>query len=299
MSRTTSAVTMDDIQSLRPRRLPAQAEDAVPFPVTRIRDIKDLDETARWLVDGIWPTEGVGVLAGSPKTGKTWLAVELGIAVASGRPFLGQFGVRKAGSVLMFGAEDRAADLKARASGICKARNQDLDALAFDLIEVASLSIDHPTEFARLRATVRKVRPALVILDPFVRLFRGSENDAGAVSSVLGRLRALQRECAVAMLVVHHVRKRDAVEASAASIRGSGDFHAWADTSITLGRRRGGVIRANVEHRSSRSPEPLFFRLPPEGDAYLEVVNEQVDGGLDAEGNRADDKARALAFIRE
>ncbi len=292
MSRT-SVVTIDDIPGLR-QSMTKRAEEVAPFPVTRIRDVEDMDEAGRWLVDDIWPTEGVGLLAGSPKTGKTWVALELGIAVASGKPFLGSYPVPKAGPVLMFGAEDRPGDLKARVVGICNARAVEIDALAFDLIDIPSLTLDRPAEFARLQATVKKERPALVILDPFVRLFRGSENDAGAVSRVLGQLRALQREFAVAVLVVHHVRKH-AVQGGAENIRGSGDFHAWADSSIVLRRRGQNVADVKIEHRRTRSPEPFRVALAGEGDVHLEVVASAENNGQVV----ADERTRALSFIRE
>jgi hypothetical protein len=41
-------------------------------------------EAGRWLVDGLLGSEGVAVIGGDPKLGKSWLVSHLAVAVASG-----------------------------------------------------------------------------------------------------------------------------------------------------------------------------------------------------------------------
>ncbi len=50
-------------------------------------------EQPLWLVDGLWGDGAVGVIGGAPKSCKTWLALEIAVAVASGRPCLDRFEV--------------------------------------------------------------------------------------------------------------------------------------------------------------------------------------------------------------
>jgi hypothetical protein len=51
-------------------------------------------------------------------------------------------------------------------------------------------------------------------------------------------LRALQRECRVAIALVHHVRKNGSPRGQdGQSLRGSGDLHAWGDSNLYLRRR--------------------------------------------------------------
>ena len=61
---------------------------------------------SRWLVQPLWSTGAVGIIGGAPKSCKTWLALELAVAVASGKPCLGRFPVPTAGPALVFAAED-------------------------------------------------------------------------------------------------------------------------------------------------------------------------------------------------
>jgi hypothetical protein len=42
-----------------------------------------------WLVDGVIPGEGLTLLAGAPKVGKSWLTLQLALAVSSGGDFWG------------------------------------------------------------------------------------------------------------------------------------------------------------------------------------------------------------------
>jgi hypothetical protein len=125
-----------------------------------------------------------------------------------------------------------------------------------------------------LTRTVRRAAPRLLVLDPFVRLHRVDENDAGQVSAVLGYLRALQRDLDVAVLVVHHARKNGGAGGQAGqSLRGSGDLHAWGDSNLYL-RRQQAALTLTIEHRAAAAPEPLTLRLVATagGDAHLAAV---------------------------
>lgn len=66
----------------------------------------------RWVVPGLLP-EGVTLLAGKPKLGKSWLALGLGMAVASGGVALGTKQV-ECGDVLYLALEDNPRRLQGR-----------------------------------------------------------------------------------------------------------------------------------------------------------------------------------------
>ncbi len=68
----------------------------------------------RWLVQDLWAEEGVGIVGGNPKCGKTWLAMDLALSVASGTAALERYPVVKPGPALIFAAEDRPPMVRAR-----------------------------------------------------------------------------------------------------------------------------------------------------------------------------------------
>ncbi len=242
-----------------------------PFEVVRVAHINPSTERAAWLVDGLWADQAVGFIAGTPKSCKTWLSLELAVAVASGRPCLGRFPVRRPGPVLVYAAEDAAIAIRKRVEGIAKARQLPLERLAVGLITEPGLRLDHDDHRERLDATLAKIRPRLLVLDPLVRLHHGDENSAGDVSRMLGFLRQLQREHELAIALVHHVRKSSAAEPGQA-LRGSGDLHAWSDSSLFLLKRKG-RLELHAEHRSQRAPEPLELELR-EDPLHLAVVSD-------------------------
>jgi hypothetical protein len=247
----------------------AEHDDALP--VVRAADITDADRKPRWLVESLWSRAGVGILGGAPKCCKSWLALELALSVASGQPCLGVFDVADPGSVLMYMAEDAAPVVKARLSGICRHRGLSLGDQEIHLITAPALRLDRAQDQTRLRDAVACYAPRLLVLDPFVRLHRIDENDAGQVSVLLGYLRELQRTHDVAIVVVHHARKNGSGGQAGQSLRGSGDFFAWADSLLYLRRQRGQLL-LSVEHRAAPAPEPLALVLAGEDDVHLEIA---------------------------
>jgi AAA domain len=245
--------------------------DLLPF--VRAAHLDDVDRADAWLVHSLWGRAAVGILGGAPKCCKSWLALELSVSVASGKPCLGRFAVEDPGAVMLYMAEDSAAVVKARLQGLCWHRGLGLDSLPIDVITAPSVRIDRDRDQDRLTRTVRRVAPRLLVLDPFVRLHRIDENDAGQVSAVLGYLRALQRDLDVAVLVVHHARKNGSGTQAGQNLRGSGDLHAWGDSNLYL-RRHQGSLTLSIEHRAAEAPEPCTLRLVPtrDGDAYLDLV---------------------------
>jgi RecA-family ATPase len=254
-----------------------RAPDDDPLTVVRASDLDDGDTLARWLVDTLWARAAVGILGGAPKCCKSWLALDLAVSVASGTACLGAFDVDDPGPVLLYMAEDAAPVVKARLSGICRARQLDLATVPIHVITVPVLRLDRGRDQARLRDAVRRHAPRLLVLDPFVRLHRIDENDAGEVSALLGYLRTLQRQHDVAVLVVHHARKNSGGGAQAGqSLRGSGDFHAWGDSNLYVRRQKDALV-LTIEHRAAAAPEPLRLQLVAGDDVDVHLAVDASD----------------------
>ncbi len=246
------------------------AREVDPLPVACAADVEPEVARPRWLVDGLWTAEGVGVVGGAPKCCKTWLALDLAVSIASGTDALGRFPVASPGPVLLYGAEDAAVRLRERLDGICAARCLVLRELDVRLILAPSLRLDTERDLARLRRTLAEHRPRMLLLDPLVRLHRIDENSAGEMSALLGELRTLEREHALALVLVHHLRKNGGGQDGQA-LRGSGDLHAWGDSNLYL-RRRDRQLRLTIEHRSAPAPEPCALELATDPAPHLRVV---------------------------
>ena len=161
----------------------------------------------RWLVTDLWAEQAVGILGGEPKTCKSFMALELAVAVAAGTPCLRRFAVSCPGRVLLYAAEDAAAVVRQRLDGICATAGVALRDLDIQVITAPTLRLDLSADRASLTHTVAALTPRLLILDPFVRLHRVDENSSGEVAPLLAYLRELQRRHQLAVVVVHHARK--------------------------------------------------------------------------------------------
>jgi RecA-family ATPase len=83
----------------------------------------------RWLIEDLWGARAVGIVGGEPKCGKSFLALDVAVAVASGAPCLRRFRPAQTGRVLLFAAEDALHLVRSRLAGIARAAGVALDRL--------------------------------------------------------------------------------------------------------------------------------------------------------------------------
>lgn len=242
--------------------------------------VSDLDEEKKdpdWLIEGLWLDGGVGIIGGEPKSYKTFAALSLAVATASGRSCFGRYDVKRQGPVLVYAAEDSLAMVADRIIGLAHGMNASFKELDIHLIAEARLRIDTEVDRQRLEETISNLRPVLLILDPFVRLHGIDENSSGEVAKLLSWLRHLQRHYSINVAMVHHARKRAGKERPGQSLRGSSELHAWGDSNIYL--RRGTddepYVEMTIEHRAA----------PSEGNLRLQFIDSErgpylaYDGG--------------------
>ena len=233
------------------------------FPTRAPAELEQRASQHRWLVDALWSEQGVGIVGGEPKCGKSMLALDLAVAVAAGVPCLRHFAAAPQGPVLLFAAEDAGHIVRTRLEGICHAAGASFRDLAIAVIDVPTLRLDHDQDRQRLLQTVERIGPRLLVLDPLVRLHGIDENAVAEVAPILGFLRTIQRRFQTAVLLVHHARKGGAARPGQA-LRGSSELHAWGDSNLYLRRRKRAIIMT-VEHRAAPGIEHIEVELADHG----------------------------------
>ena len=247
------------------------------LPVERACDLAVMPDEEKWLIEELWAEQAVGILGGEPKCCKSFLALDMAVSVASGSPCLRQFAVSRTGPVLLFPAEDSLSVVRERLEGICKAAGVRIEELPIYVITAPRLLLDVPQDRQRLRATVKAIRPALLVLDPFIRLHRADENASKEVAPLLGYLRELQREFAAAVVLVHHARKGSGKGRPGQALRGSSDLHGWGDSNLYL-RRKAQGLSLSIEQRAAPSGGHVPLALAEtQGGLALTVVDEATD----------------------
>jgi hypothetical protein len=265
-----------------------------PLPVVRVDQIPLEENAPRWLVDHLWGDSSVGVIGGAPKCSKTWLGLDLALSVATGTACLGRYAVPRPGPVLVYLAEDALAVVRERIQGMARHRGLELAGVEIHVITASSLRLDRELHQNRLLATVKRLRPRLLLLDPLVRLHRVDENDAGKVAELLAYFRLLQRRLDLSVILVHHMRKNAAGTAAAGQgLRGSSDLHAFGDSNLYLRRVRDRLVLLS-EHRAAAASPAVTLQLVATDAAttHLEVV---ATASADRQGNLPEQVLTCLA----
>ena len=244
------------------------------LPIAGPAEITPTPKEHCWLVRGLWGRSAVGVLGGSPKCGKSWLGLDMAVSVSSATACLDSLRVDCPGLALIYLAEDSPAMVRSRIESICAHRDLELASLDLKLITAPALRLDLVHDQSRLTATVDKLQPRLLLLDPLIRLHRLDENSSSEISGLLGFLRELQRSYDLAVILVHHTSKKHRSNPGMA-LRGSSDIHAFGDSYLYLAKKVD-KLTLTIEHRAAACPDPLTLQLVsrPDGSAtHLEVVS--------------------------
>jgi len=190
-----------------------------------------------WIVPGLL-AEGLTLIAGKSKAGKSWLMLALALTSAAGEGLaLGRFPINAA-EVLYLSLEDDARRLQARVRVL-------LDGQPVPPRFEYALRW-HPLTaggFAQLESYLaRKPETRLVVIDTLakVRLPDSGQNSNLYLEEyqLMGRLQSLALEHHLALVVIHHLRKLKA-EDPFDEIAGSTGLAGAADTLIVLDRKRG------------------------------------------------------------
>lgn len=170
-----------------------------------------------FLVDRWIPRGCVTSLYGAGGTGKSFLAMMLGMSVAAGRPWLGY--PCQQSTVLGIMCEDDDDELKRRRNKIARSlgiKREELDGRLFLTARVGlnNILMEFPqgigrrTElFEQVIAEAMRINAGLVILDNAAQLFGGNEVDRAQVTAFMNAAANIAREIDGAVLLLGHPPK--------------------------------------------------------------------------------------------
>ena len=179
--------------------------------------------------------EGLTLLAGAPKIGKSWMALNLGVAIASGRPAFGSIPVEQ-GDVLYLALEDNPRRLKRRLLHMGVTSPPDRLTFCTEWPDLDSGCLD---EISAWIGTVEK--PTLIVVDVLAKVrpdASGKDSAYEADYRTLTGLQVLAGQHGLAIVVVHHTRKMEA-EDPFDSVSGTRGLTGAADTVLVLKRDSG------------------------------------------------------------
>ena len=188
------------------------------------------------IVKGLIREQGLTFLAGEEGGGKSLLAMNLGISVATGAPTFLDFDIVKHGTVLYLNNELPFSEFVNRFHRMRKMLRCQQTAMIgrFIVPEVIPVFADFWGDLLRIIATEK---PILVILDCLYWAHDRKENDSSEMKDLMRSFVELRDRYALSLLVVHHTKKGVRYEnMHNDNMRGSMVFSASSDTVLQLRR---------------------------------------------------------------
>ncbi len=186
-----------------------------------------------WLVPDILQQAGLAILAGRPKMGKSFLALQLAIAIGSGGHFLGH--VLPQRHVVYLALEDSPRRLQERCRTVGATTATDVN------FETSWRPLNGEG-LADLERRIEETRPGLVVVDTIARACSGRMdwNDTAQTVAVLGPLQEMALRHDMCVLLIDHHRKPNGSSADVIDdVLGSTGKVGTIDTALGLYRKRG------------------------------------------------------------
>jgi len=191
-----------------------------------------------YVVEG-YVAEGLTILAGRPKLGKSWLALGFCVAVATGGEVLGA-GCEQ-GDTLYLALEDNRRRLKDRLEVVLSPPSMRPNMSRLTLqTRSAKIGTGLIEELERWRTSVAE--PRLIVIDTLSMVRPAKRNNQDAYAADYEAISPLQQyasEHRIALVVVHHVRKAEA-EDPLEAVSGTNGLTGAADTTLVLTRTSDG-----------------------------------------------------------
>ena len=242
---------------------------------------------------------GTGVLfGGQPNVGKSWMVMDMAVAVSTGRPWLDSFATDR-GGVLMIDEEGTEYGQYERFQMLFDGR----DIAPFDVpLHVAigsGIRLDTDVGVTRIRRMLERYKPRIVVLDSLVRLHSGDENSAKSMANFFEITKKLMRTYETTFCFTHHVRKPSIESLDPGDLlRGTSEIRAWPDTIFvaTPGDSSQEIIMHHVKSRYGKRMAPFRVLMQIDDETGRAVI---VHGGDVEEDNPITSQNRILRCIND
>jgi hypothetical protein len=244
------------------------------------------------IIEGMLREKEIAAIVASPKSCKTWIAMDLALAVAAGRPFLRRETVRK--RVLYIDYELKAGTLLSRISKLSPVKPVGLSHLCLR----GQVALPNKED---LKDLIRNGDYGLVIIDSLYKTgWLSEENSNDSTTRELNGLQEVARETGAAIVVIDHTAKGGGAERSVVdSARGASSKGGFFDDLFLLREAKNKPADEGVFVEM----DTVFRDLPPlkkrllirvhwegETEAKVELV-EEIDKNS---SNRNMDAVRSL-----
>jgi hypothetical protein len=222
--------------------------------------------------------------------GKTQLIIAERLALATGRPLLGE--TTKRCKVWYYNGEDPGDELDRRFLATCLhygINARDIEGWLFvdsgrDMPiviareERAGLVIAYPVVEGVI-AAIKENGIDVFTVDPFVSSHEVSENDNAKINAVARQWAAIAEQCNCAVELVHHVRKTGGAEITVEDARGASALHDAARSMRALNRmsedeaKKAGIDNPRLYFRTDDAGNKISMKPPASGATWFKLAS--------------------------
>lgn len=247
----------------------------------------------KYIIPG-YIAEGLTLLAGKPKLGKSWLCLDIALAVSSGGICLGNVQCEQ-GDVLYLALEDNMRRLQSRLHKLWTYENLSGQQVPESLFFATEWKRANEGGIDDIRAWIDDHPAARLVIVDVLAMFKATskgreqtlyEADYGALKD----LQSLAMETGVAIVVVHHTRKSAAESDPFEKVSGTLGLSGAADTTAILDKDQNGcTLYARGRDIEEVETAVMFDRLTCRWSAM----------GRAADVRRTDERSEILSVLTE
>jgi hypothetical protein len=218
-----------------------------------------------YLVKGILPRVGLGVVWGAPKTGKSFWTFDLAMHVACGRTYRGH-NVRKGAVVYL--ALEGSYGFAGRVEAWRMRYLPPKDTPFYLIDEAVNLVADATALIAAIRSQLPQ-NPVLVVVDTLNRSLAGSENDDEDMGKYIKAADAIRTAFGCLVLLIHHCG------VAGNRPRGHTSLSGADDVQIAVTKDKDGIVRSTVEFMKDGASGAAFA-----SELQVAELGNDTDGDL-------------------
>ena len=257
-----------------------KVKQVVPFfvpPSEIMRGQPDVE----WIVPGVIHKGGKGLVVAAPKAGKSLMAVDLAVALASQQSWLGQPCLSRRIKTAVVSREDGPGMTKRRVGQLAEARNVDMATLdkwlRFNTYEQkSSFSIQSDSDLEEIISWIKKEEIEFCIFDVLNILHGADENSNTAMTQVMKRFDSIKEITGIDIAIVHHDKKDSGTGSK--KPRGASAIDSWWEWKVSISPEPENE-RVKVIHFGSKATAPrpsLTVEFKSEENAILIVPSADV-----------------------
>lgn len=181
-----------------------------------------------YIVGDVLAENTISIITGLPESRKSWLLLDLGVALASGTSWLNKFPAKQK-RVMIIDQERPRIEMQRRLKALITARGLTIDSLEGRLIPYAGTTtrLNRDDSFDALKRRIEDKKPDVLLIDSLKTFQSEDITNNQAMQHFMERVKELRTQYSLTIVFLHHenkggyIRAREGQEVSAETIAGA------------------------------------------------------------------------------